>query len=373
MTYRRRRVPFAVARRHGVAAVLVGLRAAPSRVGSQPEPRSAPQRARSPAGSSAGPRGEHQPARREHQLPGVTDSLVQSREAAARESLAADRARLAQLEGQISREREHLAMLRKTLAKAKDILSAQVVSRYESQPPDLVSVVLNAHGFNDLLEQIAFLGRAEKQQQSIIPITEAAKAAADAAVKRLTGLQATDAQITAETAVRAQALAGMNQLLSSREAALSSARSAQRGAGGQPGPQPMPWPARSRTSRPSRPPRGPPRRARAAASRCGRRHGPVRRSARPAAGRSRTRSCCASPAARTCPPTARAPRATTRSSPAPGSFRRRRPRGLPGEQGRAGRGRVPDLEGRRRRVELGLRRDRRDPLTRLSRARARQR
>ena len=50
-------------------------------------------------------------------------------------------------------------------------------------------MILNANGFNDLLEQLNFLGRAKHQQQSIISITQAAKAAADAAVKRLTGLQ----------------------------------------------------------------------------------------------------------------------------------------------------------------------------------------
>ena len=169
---------------------------------------------------------------------------MQSREAAVRASLAADRARLAQLHGQITRERNHLAELRRTLAKAREILRAQLVSQYESTPPDLVSVILNAHGFNDLLEQLNFLGRAKHQQQSIITVTEEAKAAADAAVKRLTALQRDVRQITAETAVRAQALAGMNQLLSSRESALSRARSAQRGrAGRQPGPQPRAAPA----------------------------------------------------------------------------------------------------------------------------------
>ena len=157
-------------------------------------------------------------------------SLVQDREAAVRQSLAADRARLAALEGQITRERDHLAQLRRTLAKARTILRAQLVSQYESSPPDVVSVILNANGFNDLLEQLNFLGRAKHQQQSIITITEAAKEAADAAVKRLTGLQRDVRQITAQTQVRAQALAGMNNLLSSRESALSSARSAQRSA-----------------------------------------------------------------------------------------------------------------------------------------------
>src|SRR6185312_7566918 len=138
-------------------------------------------------------------------------SLVQNREAAVRDSLAADRARLAALQGQITHERNHLAELRAALAKAKGILSAQLVSQYESTPPDVVSVILNANGFNDLLEQLNFLGRAKHQQQSIISITQAAKEAAD-------------------TQVRAQALAGMNHLLTSRESALADARSAQRAA-----------------------------------------------------------------------------------------------------------------------------------------------
>jgi septal ring factor EnvC (AmiA/AmiB activator) len=157
-------------------------------------------------------------------------SLVQDREAAVRDSLAADRARLAALQRQITRERDHLAQLRRTLAKAKEILRAQLVSQYESSPPDVVSVILNANGFNDLLERLNFLGRAKHQQQSIITITQAAKEAADAAVKRLTGLQRDVRQIAAQAQVRAQALAGMNQLLSSRESALSRARSAQRSA-----------------------------------------------------------------------------------------------------------------------------------------------
>ncbi|MFL5861374.1 MAG: hypothetical protein ACJ780_11405, partial [Solirubrobacteraceae bacterium] len=157
-------------------------------------------------------------------------SLVQTREAAVRESLLAERARLARLQGQISREREHLALLRRTLATARAVLRAQLVSQYESSPPDLVSVILSANGFNDLLEQLNFLGRAKHQQKSIISITQAAKAAADIAVKRLTRLQRDVRKIAAQTAVRAHALAGMNELLSSRESALSRARGAQRAA-----------------------------------------------------------------------------------------------------------------------------------------------
>jgi hypothetical protein len=93
-----------------------------------------------------------------------------------------------------------------------------------------MSVVLNADGFNDLLDQIAFLGRAEQQQQTIIAITRTAKAQADQAARRLAALQATDRQITQRTELRVKALAGMNLLLSGRQDALARARTAQQAA-----------------------------------------------------------------------------------------------------------------------------------------------
>ncbi len=157
-------------------------------------------------------------------------ALVQSREATMRSELAADETRLAEVKLQLIAERKHLVVLRHRLALAKLILSRQLVSSYESDKPDLTTVVLDANGFNDLLNQIAFLGRAEKQQQTIISLTRQAKAEADAAAKRLAQLQATDKKITADAALRVRALAGMNQLLSDKQAALQSARTAQQSA-----------------------------------------------------------------------------------------------------------------------------------------------
>jgi hypothetical protein len=93
-----------------------------------------------------------------------------------------------------------------------------------------VTVVLDAHGFNDLLEKLDFLHRAEQQQQSVIKLTRVAKAQADAATKRLAKLEASDRQIADATALRVRALAGMNSLLQSKQSALANARSAQQSA-----------------------------------------------------------------------------------------------------------------------------------------------
>jgi peptidoglycan hydrolase CwlO-like protein len=157
-------------------------------------------------------------------------SLVQNREAAVESELANDRSELAAARAALKRERRLLALLRARLARARTALSKQLVSSYESDQPDLVDVVLESHGFNDLLERITYLKSAEHQQQGIIRITRLAKARADAAAKRLAALEAKDRRITADEALRAKALAGMQSLLTSKQDALKQAQAVQQAA-----------------------------------------------------------------------------------------------------------------------------------------------
>jgi peptidoglycan hydrolase CwlO-like protein len=154
-------------------------------------------------------------------------ALVRSRETAVRADLARDRAALARIRVLLVREQKLLAVLRTRLARARMILARQLVSNYEGDRPDLVGVVLNSSGFNELLEQIDFLRRAEGQQQDTIKVTQADKTAADNAERRLAKLEATDLQATQMTATRARALAGMNTLLASKQHAVARARYAQ--------------------------------------------------------------------------------------------------------------------------------------------------
>jgi septal ring factor EnvC (AmiA/AmiB activator) len=155
-------------------------------------------------------------------------ALVRSRENAVRADLARDRTALARIRVLLVREQRLVTSLRTKLAKAKTLLAQQLVSAYEGDKPDLVGVVLEARGFNDLLNKIAFLRRAEGQQQTLIKITEAAKLAADNAERRLAKLEVIDLQATTAAAARARALAGMNALLQIKQNALAKARTAQR-------------------------------------------------------------------------------------------------------------------------------------------------
>ena len=155
-------------------------------------------------------------------------ALVRSREAAVRADLTRDRVALARIRVLLVREQRLVNLLRTRLTRAKVLLAHQLVSAYEGDRPDLVGVVLEAQGFNDLLNKIAFLKLAEGQQQSLIKLTEAAKAAADNAERRLAKLEAIDLQQTTAATTRARALAGMNALLQTKQNALARAQEAQR-------------------------------------------------------------------------------------------------------------------------------------------------
>jgi septal ring factor EnvC (AmiA/AmiB activator) len=157
-------------------------------------------------------------------------ALVESREAAVRADLARDRAKLAAVRAALIREKRLLALLRARLARARMLLGRQLVSNYEQAKPNLVSVVLESNGFTDLLDKLTYLHDVQQAQQTIITITTQAKKRADAAAGRLAALEASVRQITAETAQRVRALAGMNMLLHAKQSALAQARSAQQGA-----------------------------------------------------------------------------------------------------------------------------------------------
>jgi septal ring factor EnvC (AmiA/AmiB activator) len=154
-------------------------------------------------------------------------SFVQQRESSVRAELAQEQAKLLAITTSLTHERRVLAALEARLGKARALLAHQLVSSYESDHPDLVSIVLESHGFTDLLDKIQYLRRAENEQNQLIAATRIAKARADAAAKRLAALQVTQRQVTTATAGRERALQGMNALLSSRQAALAKARAAQ--------------------------------------------------------------------------------------------------------------------------------------------------
>jgi len=121
---------------------------------------------------------------------------LQTREARVQADLDAKRRELAGLQTKLRFERARLTRLKGRLAVAKEALGRRLVELYQADAPDLVSVVLNADGFADLLERGEFLGRVGEQDQRILGVVRDAKREATATEAKLDGLERRQQKVT---------------------------------------------------------------------------------------------------------------------------------------------------------------------------------
>jgi murein DD-endopeptidase MepM/ murein hydrolase activator NlpD len=116
-------------------------------------------------------------------------TVLQTKQVRLESDLAAKRAELAQIQEDLRRERLHLARLRTRLAEARVELANRLVQLYKEDAPDVVTVVLEADGFADLLERTEFMQRTSDQDARIISRVRVAKAESIATAKRLDRLE----------------------------------------------------------------------------------------------------------------------------------------------------------------------------------------
>lgn len=154
-------------------------------------------------------------------------ALVQQREADAHAQLVTYDERLADAKLAVERETRHLHHVRRVLAHARHVLADELVSEYEDPQPSLVSVLVTAKGFQQLLDTVHYLTLAKHQEQHIITSARLARTRAIDTAARLVALQRSDAADAGNAATQTNALAGMNALLSSQQSALTDERAAQ--------------------------------------------------------------------------------------------------------------------------------------------------
>src|SRR5918992_4261996 len=116
-------------------------------------------------------------------------TVLQGREVRLQVNLEAKRAELARIQELLRLERARLARLRARLAEAKVALAERLVEIYKSDKPDIVTVVLEADGFAELLERTEFMQRVSAQDARIIERVRVAKAEAQATAERLDRLE----------------------------------------------------------------------------------------------------------------------------------------------------------------------------------------
>jgi murein DD-endopeptidase MepM/ murein hydrolase activator NlpD len=138
------------------------------------------------------------------------------------------RAELARIQERLRQERIRLARLRARLAEARVALSKRLVEIYKADKPDFVTVILESDGFAELLERTEFMQRVSSQDARIIARVKAAKAEATAIAARLDELEARQAEVTRQVAVRRDQVAAVKGRLVDHRTGIEGARAAKR-------------------------------------------------------------------------------------------------------------------------------------------------
>ncbi len=148
-------------------------------------------------------------SRRIDELRGEVATL-RNREAELAEQLAAKQAEL-------DAERHRLELVRERLRRSMEVLATRLVAIYKSDTPDVLTVLLESDGFDDLIERYEYLNRIESRDAQVVARVRVLRDQVKASVERIRA--ARDA-----IAAQKQELAQTRAELESQEAALGSAK-----------------------------------------------------------------------------------------------------------------------------------------------------
>jgi peptidoglycan hydrolase CwlO-like protein len=153
-------------------------------------------------------------------------STLESQISRIQRDLDAKRAELLKLRSELTAAKTRLARLEAYETRAEAVLSKQLVSTYEAERPDIVSVVLESTGFQDLLERIQFIQKIQKQDAQVVSQVKAARRAVAAQATRLGALEARQQVLTEQVLQQRNRLASDRVSLLRQEIAAESVRSA---------------------------------------------------------------------------------------------------------------------------------------------------
>jgi murein DD-endopeptidase MepM/ murein hydrolase activator NlpD len=146
-----------------------------------------------------------------NRIQGLQGSIrgLQERQNKIQVTLSQKRDELAQIQDRLQVARDRLARLKQRLAAAKTQLAARLVDDWKSDEPDMVTVILESHGFDDLLTRADFQQRIANQDRQILGTVKVLKNQAENQAEELASLQS-----------KAQAAA--NEILAQRNAVAAS-------------------------------------------------------------------------------------------------------------------------------------------------------
>ena len=127
--------------------------------------------------------------------------------------LSARETQLRDVQTRLLAARNRLVDLENQLERATHALAANLVAAYEHGQPNLVSVILDAHGFTQLVEQVNFMHRIAQQNAAVVGWTRTTRAAVARQARLLATLEKRDQALTAQVLTQRNSVAALQSAL----------------------------------------------------------------------------------------------------------------------------------------------------------------
>ena len=140
------------------------------------------------------------------------------------------RAELVRLQDDLRKERARLTRLKARLTASRKALATRLVELYKSDPPDLITVVLDSEDFSDLMERSEFLRRISESDRLIVDRVKTAKAESAEATARLAELEQRQQRVAAAVLEQRNEVAGVKEELVQARSGYERTRASKRAA-----------------------------------------------------------------------------------------------------------------------------------------------
>jgi murein DD-endopeptidase MepM/ murein hydrolase activator NlpD len=160
---------------------------------------------------------------------GSSISALKHQITALQSQLDVKRTRLLQLRGRLDSAGTKLTGFQAAEGRAERVLARQAIGTYEADSPDIVTVVLESTGFDDLLEQIAFAERIGRQDARIVDQVRTARSAVAGQAVRLGTLSARQQRLTDQVLYERNRIARARLRLVTQQLAAARERRAETG------------------------------------------------------------------------------------------------------------------------------------------------
>lgn len=151
-------------------------------------------------------------------------SGLQQQIATAQSDVDAKRAVLLKLRSESDAAQAHLQQLQAAERTAQSALAQQLIGSYEGDSPDVVSVVLDSSGFNNMLEQLSFAQRIGRQDAKVVAQVRASRRAVAAQATSLAALSVQQQNVTVQALTARNRLASAKLALVNQELSIASTR-----------------------------------------------------------------------------------------------------------------------------------------------------